>query len=232
MKREELLGWIGIVLAVPPIVYLVVSDGKWAAGAFVVLLLAALGREYIQGKRGLNRPTYTLLSVRKRYTITADPALAYYEGTFRVRANHRANSFTNSYLGGDGSIGNVKIDGADPSETITSGSRIEFVKKFSGELSPGDEFDLTVTYDLHNCFPGKTREGIAHVVEYEMKAVEVEVIFDSTKPCLSGELYKRFGGVKRQVPNGCHRRSDGGHLSFTAHKPQIGTDYLLEWTWR
>jgi hypothetical protein len=101
MKREELLAWAGVVLAIPPIVYMVFSEGKPAAGTFVVLLLAFLIYYYIQSRRGENRPTFTLLSVRKRYTFSErDSKSTSFENVMLIRANHRAESFINSHLGG------------------------------------------------------------------------------------------------------------------------------------
>ncbi len=228
MKREEVLGWLAIVLAIPPIIYLV-ADGKWAAGIFAVLVIVALLREYISGQRRNDRPTFTLLTVRKRLTFTSDPRIAHFENVIRVRVNHMAESFMNSYIAGDGQIENVKLDGADPDEIYTKGGRTNFRKNFNHQLTPGSEFTITVTYDMVDVFPGET-EGISHSVEYETIDFNLEVIFFHERPCLGGEVFKTFGGVKKRDVE-CQRLNSGQRLSFSLRKPVIGSEYLLEWKW-
>jgi len=89
MKREELLAWIGIVLAVPPVVYMVAGEGKITAGVFVVLLVSALVREYTAARRNENRPVFTVLHVKKRLEVQDENAeVVEFEQAIRLRVNH------------------------------------------------------------------------------------------------------------------------------------------------
>lgn len=229
MKREELLGWIGVVLAAPPLVYLVVGEGKYAAGVFVILLLAGLGREYFEAKRRKDKPPFTIVSVKKRLEIQ-DPAakLTQFESTMNVRVNQRVQQFVSASLGGDGTVTNVKVDGV-PAITAQVGSRMEIIKQFKRDLLPGEEFDVIISYDLNDTFPANT-EGYGHVVEFETEALEVEVIFPPDRPCLNGIVLRRHAGAK-QAHGDAKRAGTGQRLSFSVHRPLLGAEYILQWDW-
>jgi len=230
MKREELLAWIGVVLAIPPIIYMVGLEGKWAAGAFVVLILGGLAREYVTGRKQENRPVFSVIRTKKRVQMQdKDGKTAKFEQNMRVRVNHRTREFITSYLGGDGRAENFQVDGHDPSELKTTGSRTEIVKRFDRELLPGEEFNIFITYDLIGSFPGK-KEGVGHMVEFETKTAEMEVIFHSDRPCLSGELLKRYGG---SMHNGGEytRAANGSRLETNIPNPSLGAEYILQWDW-
>lgn len=230
MKREELLTWIGVVLAIPPLIYMVWAEGKWSAAAFVVLVIAALVRDYLVGKRRDNLPPFTAILIKKRILIQDVAAkTAAFEALYRLRANQRTLYFVSAYLGGDGRIENIKVDGAVPTEIRKSGNRIEIIKRFNRELRPGEEVDVTVTYDQIESFPTKT-EGFGHTVEFDSLAVAMEVSFHQERPCLSGRLLKRYSGTVQD--GGKYRRADDGtRLETDIHRPSTGAEYILEWRW-
>src|ERR1700728_958783 len=112
MKREELLAWTGGAICITPLIYLMLR-GKWAPGVFVVLMVAALVTYYFKEKSERSRPTLTLLHVEK--TIRIKDAMAHvaeFNGTYTVRANHRATEIVLWHGDGDGSIDHIKINGA------------------------------------------------------------------------------------------------------------------------
>jgi hypothetical protein len=229
MKREELLAWIGIVLAIPPIVYMVVGEGKLAAGLFVVLLASALIREYLAAKRKENVP-YLRLSTLKSGWIskTGMPKSWNWNRSMRLRVNHPTHEFVAAYLGGDGTADNFKIDGGHPSELRTSGVRTEIVKRFDHELMPGDQRDIVQLYPSQ--LVSRAKEGIGHIIEFETKTVELEVIFNKDKPCLNGELLKRYGGTVHNA-GGCRRTTNGLRLAVEFRNPPLGAEYILQWEW-
>jgi hypothetical protein len=230
MKREELLAWIGVVLAIPPIIYMVWAEGKWSAAAFVMLVVIALVREYMAGKRRENMPLFTAILIKKRIVIDDVAARkATFEALYRLRANQRTGYFATAYLGGDGRIDNIKMDGAVPAEVLHKGNRIEMVKRFDRELIPGEEVDVTVTYDQIDSFPSKT-EGFGHTVEFESHTISLEVVYHSQKPCLSGMLLRRYGGSLQN--GGKYRRADdGSRLETDIVRPSTGAEYILQWKW-
>ena len=103
------------------------------------------------------------------------------------------------------------------------------MKRFDHELLPGEEVEMLVTYDLIDAFPGKT-EGVGHVVEFETKTVELEVIFHNDGPCLSGEVLRRYGGSV-QKGGECRRANNGHRLAVDFSNPPLGAEYILQWQW-
>jgi hypothetical protein len=225
MSRGELLAWAGVVLGIPPLVYMVFKEGKWSAGVFVVLLLIALMRGYLNKKR----PPFTLLRVTKSYTFTDSTA---HDVTVRdvrlIRANHRATEFIISHYGGDGSVTTIEVDGV-PANVRTAGHRKEIVKQFLPELRPGDEREVVTSYHLLDSFPSDP-EGVIHIVEYETRTVDIEIKFAQDRPCINCSLIRRYGGAS--LGDGyCRKSEDGSGLSVTVVKPLIGAEYLLQWRW-
>jgi len=148
---------------------------------------------------------------------------------FPSAEDHRTHEFVASYLGGDGTVDNFKIDGGPPSALKTSGTRTEIIKRFDHELMPGDQCDVVITYTMHNTFPAN-KEGIGHVIEFETKAVELEVVFHRDRPCLNGELLKRYSGTVHNGGN-CKRTTNGLRLAVEFKNPPLGAEYILQWEW-
>lgn len=227
MRKEELLAWIGVVLAIPPLIYMIWAEGKWSSAAFVVLVIAGLMREYFADRRRENLPPFTALLVKKKI-VMEDPTAQKvpFEALYRLRANQRTIYFVTAWLGGDGRIENILVDKAAPDRIEKKGSRIEITKRFDHELSPGEEVDVTVTYDHIGSFPGRPEgsrmlEGFTHTVEFETHAVSMEVTFHPQKPCLSGELLKRYSGSVKNAGK-YTRAADGSRLDTDITHPTQG----------
>lgn len=84
MRREELLGWLGVVLGIPGVV-LLLSD-RIAAGVLLLVLTAALWWFYWR----LNRPPFTVIEVRK---VPASSELSQ-----RLQISKLPNSGAGTYL--------------------------------------------------------------------------------------------------------------------------------------
>src|SRR5437016_3159876 len=95
LERGELLGWIGIIVGIPPLVYLIIHDELWAGGFFCLLITGVFVREYAVRKgidqkiqSDLEAPTFTLLQVRKSLKFEdATAHLAHFTSVRKVRAN-------------------------------------------------------------------------------------------------------------------------------------------------
>jgi len=179
----------------------------------------ALIREYIEGGSRKKKPPYTLLTVRKRLEMKDLHSVnASFESTMRVRANLRTMEFVSSYLGGDGTISNILVNGEKPSDTRVTGVRTEIVKKFTAEKAEGEEFDIRRSYDLTDTFP-KLTEGIGHIIEFDTQLVELEVRFHVQRPAPEARLLKRYAGTVQTVPDGCQRLDNGKRAISTIRKP-------------
>jgi len=226
MKREELLAWIGLVLAVPPIVYSVFKEGQWSAGIFVLLVIAALVRGYF----GRNKPNFNALSVRKYLEIIdKDGHRACLKATYHLQANHRTQHFTTSYLGGDGHIENIKVDSHEPTQIRPVGNRTEITKYFDRELSPGEEVQVVVSLDQVDTYP-RNKESIGHVIEYETEKVEIEVCFPSDRLPRNSEVLMRRQGTLRDGEK-CKVNNENRTISVFITHPTRDTEYVLRWEW-
>jgi hypothetical protein len=223
MDRNELLGWIGVVLGIPGLLLLIAGKGS-AAGAMGLLLILAFVWFYLR----LNEPPFTIVEVSKVLTFRdvtgTDASMRRSQTTI---ANHLATEFWIRGISSDGQIENILIDGAAPDEDVLELGRHDLCKRFSHPLKPHTQFLLNVEHDLRNSFPG-TREALLHRTDMPTKLIRLEVNFHSGRPLRSARLFLRYGGEEKELG----RPSVNGNILAAAIKrPKIGSEYELEWEW-
>lgn len=106
--------------------------------------------------------------------------------------------------------------------------RYNVCKRFKHPLTAGSKFNLTISYDLVDCFSGKPTEALLHTVDYQTKRILMEVNFHVNRPARNPRLFLRFSGTAREL-----QRPEIAGLKLTAeiNRPRIGAEYELEWEW-
>lgn len=225
MTREELLGWIGVLLGLPGVLILFLG-GHIAVAALVLVLVAA----FVWFAWRFNKPTFTILEVHKILNfVSPDGASATLVRTQKARANHPASEFWFRGMGSDGRIENIRIDGAAPARILRELGEIHACKQYAHPLRSGTVSIVRLEYELLDSFPA-AQESLLHTVFEPTGQLRLEVHFHSGRPCRSAKLFRRYGGGERTLDI-VDRSEDGVLASAIVKHPKVGSQYELEWEW-
>jgi hypothetical protein len=227
MKREELLGWIGIAIGLPGFVVLF-GTGKWAIAVLVALIVGLL----IWHKWVVSRPDFSVLDIEKTYVIQDRAAhRTILRRSQRMKANHKGLTefwFTN--ISADGGIENILIDGKAPAEERLEAGDLRVCRRWDRPLRRGDEIGIDFSYDLVDAFPSNP-EGVIHVAAYKAKRLKLVVQFHKERPCTSVRAFLRYGGqIYRDLPTP-RVSEDRSRAELEIHRLKIGREVELQWTW-
>lgn len=226
MSREELLGWIGVFIGLPGVIFLF-CDGHAAVAILVLLIVAA----FVWFAWRFNKAVFTILEVHKviRF-LSPDGRSARLVRTQKARTNHPTSEFWFRGMASDGRIENIKIDGTAPDRLVHELGTIHACKQFHHPLKPGTVSTIRLEYDLLDSFPGAT-ESLLHTVSESAKELRLEVEFHPGRTCRSARLFRRYSGGEKLLDGVAQRTEDGSSISATLKRPRVGTEYELEWDW-
>lgn len=228
MKKEDLLAYVGIALAIPGTVLLFSS--RATIGVLVLVLVVILFAVY----RLHNRPVFTYMEVDKTLDFQDDAGqLARLTVRVKARPNHRGT--TQLWFRGinaDGSIRNLKIDGEIlPAHSIKKvAGTIEVYKQFPQALTPGKVVPVELSYELHDSFPGNS-EGLTHVTATHTKRVKLRVHFHAGRPIIDVRHYVGYGGQVHGELEKPAMSENRLSVECALRNPKIGSYDTVEWKW-
>ena len=217
--------WIGATIGLAGLLLWFLPEHK-VLGIFILLATGVV----VWFICWLNRPEFTLLSVEKVLDISdAAGKSAKLLRCMTARANHKGiTEFWCRNISADGAIANIRIDNVEPAFIKTEAGDKQVCKRFDRPLKRGQKFDMVLSYELADSFPGTT-EGLIHVVECQTKRLRLVVTLPDARNAKAARMSLRYGGqIHKDLPA---PTITGRRIEFETKWTKLGAEYSLEWDW-
>ena len=163
--------------------------------------------------------------------VTDDGSLAHLhrEQRIRVRYGHLGEIWCRNIVA-DGSITNLRIDGAPPDGFETTGCLLSVCKKFGEPIFRGQEVTVVWTYDLVDSFSAD-HEALEHDVTPGMHHLELEVRLPERRLGRNAALHELFAGEPAKQLNAPVLEQNGKVLRAKRKGLTEGSTIRLSWDW-
>lgn len=229
---DRQIAWFGIVLGVflglIPIFRDANNQLRLACIVAVTALVVAFLILALQG----TGPQYKTLSMKKTLDIrTVDGCRAhlYREQRIRVRYGHLCEIWCRNIVA-DGSIENLRIDGAPPDDYETTGCLLSICKKFDEPIFRGQEVTVLWTYDLLDSFPAN-HEALEHEVTPGMQHLELTVRLPEGRLGRNAALHELYAGEPAKQLKAPVVGENGRVFQATQKSMAQGSTIRLSWDW-
>lgn len=230
MNWDRMIAVVGVCIGIPGFLLLFLSD-KWAHGVLVLLLVCLCASWWYYTIWRDKQPVFTILHLEKKIVITDSTGkAATFTRTHKLKVNHKGiTEWWCRNLAADGTISNIKIDGRDPDQTITTGGTIQICRRFPFPKERGEVWESTLTYDLADSFVRPWEETI-HYTSFKTKKLIMEV--DLPRACKRAELRFTFGGQQSELlPTKPEVSTTKQSIRVEIKRPRLGGQYHLGWEW-